>query len=122
MPSLTVAGMYRRAAVTARGLAPGTRLACLEAALVELRVQPQLVRDLAHVAGLVVHHERHADPGASGARRAPDAVHVGLAVLWRVEVHDLGDVVHIDPACGHVGRHKRRDGARVEAPERLLAL
>src|SRR5687767_573258 len=122
MPSATVAGTYRRAAGTALRLAYGTRLLRLEPGVLELSVEAQLVRDLADVAGLVVHHERHADACAPGPAGAPDPVHVGLAVLGCVEVHDLRDVVHVDAACGHIGRDERGHVAAVEAPQRLLAL
>jgi hypothetical protein len=93
-----------------------TPLRRVEPALLELRVQPQLVRDLADVARLVVHHEGHTDSGAARAAGSADAVHVGVAVLGGIEVHDLGDVVDVDAASRHVGCDQRGDLAVVEAP------
>src|SRR5687767_12555291 len=103
-------------------VADATHLRRLEPALLELRVQPQLVRDLADVASLVVHDERDTHAGAPRAGGATDAVDVGLAVLGGVEVHDLRDVVDVDAARGNVGGHEGRHLALVEAPERLLTL
>ena len=46
---------------------------------------------------------------AARAGGAPDAVHVGLAVLRRVEVDDVRDVDEVEAACRDVGRNERLD-------------
>src|SRR3954466_205173 len=89
---------------------------------IELGVQAQLVRDLAHVVRLVAVHEGH---GLARPTRAPGAAGPGdgaLAVLGGGEVDDVRDAGDVDPAGGHVGGHERVDTARLEARERLLAL
>src|SRR5829696_1687540 len=108
--------------MSALTVADATHPCRLQAALLELRVQPQLVRDLADVVRLVPHDERHAHAGAPRAPGPADAVDVGVAVLGGVEVHYLGDVVNVDAACGHVGRHEGGDATAHEALQGLLAL
>ena len=61
-------------------------------------------------------------PDAPGAGGAAGAVHVVLGVGREVEVHDAGDVVDVDAACGDVGRDERRRVPVVERPQRAVAL
>jgi hypothetical protein len=42
------------------------------------------------------------------ARGTSDAVDVRLRLHRKVVVHDVRDIVDIEPACGNVGRHKNR--------------
>jgi hypothetical protein len=60
--------------------------------------------DTAHVGLLLGRHERDAVAVAPGAAGAADAVDVALAVLGRVEVHDVRDVVEVEAAGRDVGR------------------
>ena len=78
--------------------------------------------DAAHFVRLVVHDEGHPDACTAGARGAADAMHVVVAVLWGVEVHDLRDVVDVDAARGHVGGHKGVHVTRLEVGQGALAL
>ena len=50
----------------------------------------------------------------AGTAGAPDAVHVILRVVRQIEIHDQFEVVHINPAAGHVGRHQEIKSARFE--------
>ena len=63
--------------------------------------------EAADVVLLLREHERDALARAAGAARAADAVHVALAVLRRVEVDDVADVVEVEPAGGDVGGDER---------------
>src|SRR6478735_4181362 len=83
------AALALRAAATAtaraaRGVRAGGRGG--EAGALELAVQLQGGGDPADVLGLLGLDERDADAGAARAAGAADAVHVGLAVVRRVEV------------------------------------
>src|SRR3954453_15989271 len=62
-----------------------------EAGVRTLVVQLQVAGDLAHVLGLVAHHERDADARAPRAARAAVAVHVGVAILRCVELDHVRD-------------------------------
>ncbi len=88
----------------------------------ELAVQAEAGDHRDDVADLVVEHERDADAGGAGARRAADAVDVVLGRGGRVVVDDVRHVAHVDPARGDVGRDERVDAARLELRERALAL
>ena len=54
-------------------------------------------------------------PVGAGACRTPGAVHVGLVLRRRVDVHDEGDVVDVDAARGDVGGDQDADLAVAEA-------
>src|SRR5690606_10542456 len=71
---------------------------------------------------LVPVDQRDRDAGAAGAAGAADAVHVGLLVLGALVVDDVGDVVDVDAARGHVGGDQHVDDALAELVQRLLAL
>ena len=86
-----------------------------ELGLGELAVQPQLGRDALDVARLLGADEGHAHAGAPGATGAPDAVHVAVAVLRRVEVDDVRDPRDVDAAGGDVGGDERVDLEALEA-------
>jgi hypothetical protein len=65
------------------------------------------------------------DPRSAAARAPgpPDAVHVGVAVLGRVEVDHVRDPVDVDPARGDVGGDERAtlpDSKRASARSRWL--
>ena len=85
-------------------------------------VEPELAGELGHVAMLVGGHERDPDAGAPGAARTPDAVHVGFAVVGRVEVDDVGDPLDVDAAGSDVGGDKHVDPAGLKAGQGLLTL
>ena len=58
-------------------------------------------------------------PGAGGA---PDAVHVALVVLGRIEVDHVRDAGHVDAAGGDIGRHQRVHGSGLKAAQGRFAL
>src|SRR5262245_46723955 len=62
------------------------------------------------------------DPGRTGARRAADAVHVGLGHVRDLVVDDVRDVVDVDAAGRDVGRHQHADPAGAEAAHALLTV
>ena len=80
------------------------------------------MRDACHVGGLLGGDEGDARPRPSRAARAPDAVHVAIAVGGRVEVDDEGDVVDVQAARGDVGGDQGMDLAGLEPGKRTLAL
>ena len=75
----------------------------------------------AHVPALVRGDERDPRPAAPGPSRPPDAMDVRLLVARRVEVHDVGDVLEVEPARGDVGRDEDVALAGREPRERALA-
>ena len=56
------------------------------------------------------------------ARGAADAVHIRLGLHRQVVVHDVGDVVDVEPARRHVGGDEDGRAARTERIERADAL
>jgi hypothetical protein len=77
--------------------------------------EAQASRELADVVALVGGYER--DPDALGARPAssPDAMHVRVGVVRRIEVDHVGDPTDIDSSRGDVGGDEHVDRARLEA-------
>jgi hypothetical protein len=52
---------------------------------------------------------RHKTCGSSGglhSSRPSDAVHIILGAVGQIEVDDMADVRHIDPAGGNIRRHQ----------------
>ncbi len=68
-------------------------------------------RHIAVAAGLKEGRREAFLPGAPGPA---DAVHVGVDVRGQIIVDDVGDMLDVQPARGHVGRHQ--DG-RLALPE-----
>ncbi len=56
------------------------------------------------------------------ARRAADAVHIGLGLHGQVVVHDMGDIVDVESARGDIGRDEDGRAPRAEGVERADAL
>ncbi len=83
--------------------------------------QPQRLVDHLPARELVPVDEGDRDAGLARAAGAADAVHVGLLVLGDLVVDDVGDVVDVDAAGGHVGGHQHVDVAGAERLEGLLA-
>src|SRR3984893_7842450 len=79
-------------------------------------VQPLDVRNL-RVLG-----QRDDHAGGSGPGRATGAVQVVLVIVWRIEVNDKLDVVHVDPAGGDVGGDEHPRASRGEAGQGPLPL
>src|SRR4051812_38658977 len=117
--ALTAARARRAVLVLAAALAPA---ATAEAGGRELVVQLQVAGDRAHVLRLVAHHEGDADAGASRAAGAPDAVHVGIAILGHVELDHVRHALDVETAGRDVRGHQRVHLAALEAGQRLLAL
>jgi hypothetical protein len=49
-------------------------------------------------------------------------MHIALAVSGWIEVDQVGDAAHVDPAGSHVFGNQRVDRPQLEPRERLLAL
>jgi hypothetical protein len=64
--------------------------------------------------------KRYGDAARTSARRAADAVHIVLRLRREIEVDDVGDTCHVDPACREVGCHQHARPARAELLEGLL--
>lgn len=77
--------------------------------------------DSAKAAALVVIAERVGRAGSSGARRATDAMHVGLGVVGHVEVEDVGDLVDVDAAGRDVGGDEDGHASGLESQEGACA-
>ena len=82
----------------------------------------QLVSQLLHLVVLGRRHERDPDALAACASRPPDAMNICVAVSRGIEVDDVGDPIHVDPAGGDVGRDQRVDLTGFEPRQSLLAL
>ena len=65
--------------------------------------------------------EGNADSAASGASRAPDAVHVIFRVVGEIEIEHHLDVVDIDAAGRHIGGHQEAESARAELAHDAVA-
>src|SRR5205814_2723699 len=78
--------------------------------------------ELADVVTLIGGHKRDPDALGSSPAGASDAVHVGLAVMRRIEVDHVGDPGDVDSAGSDVGCDEYVDRARLESGERLLTL
>ena len=82
-------------------------------------------REMLNVAkkrALVCRAERIGGAGGARARRAPDAVHITLRLVWKVVVDDVGDIIDVDAARRDVGRDKHLHAARLEIAQGLCAL
>ena len=78
--------------------------------------------DTAQIGPLLVAAERDCRPGGAGARRSPDPVHIILGHVRQLEIDDMRDVVHVDPARRNVGGDEHAAVAVAKAGERTLAL
>ena len=77
--------------------------------------------DLAQLPLLVGRHQRNGDASLAGAPRATYAVHVRLRVRRQIIVEDVGDIVDVQAACGHIRGHQDGVLAAAETLQRLLA-
>src|SRR3954453_14486422 len=93
----------------------------LHARRLELLAVSEHRRDAADLCLLLGEDECDPLAGAPGAAGAADAVDVALAVLRRVVVDHVADVVEVEAPGGDVGRDQRRHLAAAEALERPLA-
>ena len=64
--------------------------------------------------------ERQRDPGGAGAAGAADPVNVVLGLVGQLEVDDVGDAIHVDPARRDVSGHQHADAALLEAGQGAL--
>ncbi len=78
--------------------------------------------DLAQNRPLAVVAERNGEAGLACARRAADAVHIGLRHVRQLVVHHVADRVDGDAAGGDVGRDQDAGCAALEVVERADAL
>ena len=81
----------------------------------------QLLDEDRHRAPVLGRDERDARARPARAAGAADAVGVGVGVVRRIEVDDVGDVVDVDAAGGDVGGDERLDAAAGELAEGALA-
>jgi hypothetical protein len=66
--------------------------------------------------------QRECDARSGGTPGAADPVDVALAVVGKLEVDDVRDLVHVDPTCRDVRRDQHPGRSAPEARERALAL
>src|SRR5579871_1406103 len=78
--------------------------------------------DVAQQRRLIVIAERDRDARGAGARRAADAMHIGLRHVRQIVVEDVADTVDIDAARRNIGRDQRADLAFAEGGKRPFAL
>ena len=60
-------------------------------------------------------HENDGIPFTAGSSGTPDAVGVGFQVEGSVEIQNVGNAVHVEPAGGDVGGHKNADFTTFQA-------
>src|SRR5450755_974601 len=77
--------------------------------------------DVAQVAALFATAQRDRDARSARARRATDAVHVALRDVRQIEVDDVRDAVHVDPARRDVRGDEHPQPTGLEVVERALA-
>ena len=77
--------------------------------------------DVLHLVDLAARDERDRPSAAARAAGAPDAVDVIVAVVRQVVIEDHLDVVHVEPARGHVGRDEELEPALAELGDHPLA-
>src|SRR2546421_3158789 len=92
----------------------GRRQGNLQALPLEVVLELQPGGDAAHVPLLIWKHEGDPGAGAPGPCRPADPVDVGLLVLGRVEVDDVGDAVQVEAPCCNVRRPRRVHPAGLE--------
>src|SRR5712691_6623630 len=78
---------------------------------------PEAGSNATDVALLIRKDERAATTGAAGTAGPPDAVHVALVVLGRVEIDHMADRLEVEAASGHVRGDERRRATRAEPLE-----
>ena len=83
--------------------------------------QAQRLGDEPPAGNVVPVHERDRRARVASAPGAPDPVDVDLLVLGALVVDDVGDVVHVDAAGGHVSGHEDIHLALAEGTQRLLS-
>src|SRR5690554_3745909 len=69
--------------------------------------------------GIIAKRDRH--PRSPGAPGAPDPVHITLGFVGKIVVKDVGHIVDIDAARGHIGRDQDIIGTLAKAAERTAA-
>src|SRR5208337_4523657 len=74
--------------------------------------------DGAQQAPLAIVAKGNRDAPRARARRAADAVNIGLGRLGQFEIDDMGHAVDVDAARGDVGRDERAHAAETKVLER----
>ena len=69
---------------------------------------------------LAVIAKRDGDSGCPGAARAADAMNVAVCIGRQIEVHDVRNLVDVQPAGGNVGCHQDQRLRRFEAKQYSL--
>ncbi len=75
------------------------------------------VLDLLEQAALTRRDHRDGNAGLPGAAGAPDAMDINFRVVGQVVVEDVGNVVNVEAASGHVRRHQHLDLVLAEPVE-----
>src|SRR5206468_11307264 len=78
--------------------------------------------DVAQVTALLVAAERDRNAVGAGTRGAADAVDILLGYIGQVEVDDMADARHVDPARRYLGRDQHFGLTRPEQSDGALAL
>jgi len=60
--------------------------------------------DIAHESHLFAVTQRNGNPFRTGARGAPDPMHIGFGHVRNIEIHHVADAVDINAASGNVRR------------------
>ena len=75
---------------------------------------PSLAGELAHVAHLVISHQRDNRARRARASRTSRAVRIRLVLDRRIRVNNQGDIIDVDAARGDIRGNERACGPRVE--------
>lgn len=78
--------------------------------------------DVPQIRPFIARTERNRNTAGARTSRAADAVDVAFGLVRKVEVHDMGDVGHVDTACSDIGRDQHPDLAVAEPLEGAFAL
>ncbi len=85
-------------------------------------LDPELADHAVDLLDLIGRDQRDRDALGAGAAGAAGAVHVGLGVVWRVELEDVRDPGDVDAAGGHIGGYQGVDVEGLEVGQCALAL
>jgi hypothetical protein len=76
---------------------------------------PEIGLEGRQIEGVVFGNEADAHTLSSGSPRAPDTVYVVFRVIRKIEVHDMGDAVYVNPSSRHIRRYDKRYRTVLEA-------
>lgn len=82
----------------------------------------QNLDELSGITGVLRTKEADGSPLCTRSPAPPDAVDVVLHIIREIEIDDHLNVLHIEPAGGHVGGYKHEEVVRLEVFEDIVAL